>query len=247
MASALPRKTAALYMLESSSELAVKQAEDCFQLNLEEAGLVSGGGFQVYSTEDYRVSVDMANGYRVYEALRPLPQSRQRSITDEEAKALAAFVEENGLWDGESYDIALSHSTTGGWTGPEAVTSTSVWFYPAINGLPVVGIFRICVTLDMAGNIVSVYKQVNDILESRQVPVLEAAELDLRLTEGDYAAQASTTLTDAALTDCMLSYYGDGYSVNGKTYLYPVALLRGSGTAPDGTAESFSILFGLIA
>lgn len=81
MASALPRKTAALYMLESSSELAVKQAEDCFQLNLEEAELVSGGGFQVYSTEDYRVSVDMANGYWVYKALRPLPQSMQRAIT----------------------------------------------------------------------------------------------------------------------------------------------------------------------
>lgn len=248
MSTELAQQTATLYTLEASTDLAKAQAESCFDITLAEAELTSGGGFQVYSTDEYRVSVDTANGYWVYEALNEIPQIAQEVISDEEAKEIAcAFVEENQLWDGDFYDIAVTHRTEGGWNSPEVVTSTSVYFYPEVDNHPVVGIFRICITLDTCGNITSVFKQVNKIIDSQQVAILGTDEINRRLEQGDYAAQTSTPLSDASLSGCTLSYYGDGYSVNGKAYLYPVALLSGSGTAPDGTTGTFQIIFDPIA
>lgn len=247
--SGLNPSAAKLYKLNVSLDAAKEQVEKCFGITLDSASMQEGPDFDLYVTDQYIICIDRATGYWTYEisddrepgAAMPT-NAKQDAISDEDAINIAKkFVEENQLWDGAFFNTIVTNTTTGGWTAEETVIEKKVWFYPEIDGTAALGIFRICVTVDLAGNITDVFKQVSDIIGSQNVPLADSEELRSRIASGDYSASFSEDLTDTTLTSCDLYYYADAYQVEGSTYLYPVYVLAGEGTADKGNT-TFDII-----
>ena len=62
------------------------------------------------------------------------------------------------------------------------------------------------------------------------------------LARGNYSSNLYQTLTDPVVETCTLRLYADATPVEGQTYLYPVYVLTGHGTMPDGTTEWFEVI-----
>lgn len=247
--SSLNSSPAKLYELSVSVDAAKEQIEDCFGITLDSSSMQESSDFDIYLTDQYIACIDRATGYWTFEISDDGEQdnilsasSMQDIISDEDAINIAKeFVEENRLWNGAFFNTIVTNTTRGGWTSEENVIEKKVWFYPEVDGTAVLGIFRICVTVDLAGNITDVFKQVSDIVSAQNVSLADSEELKSRIISGDYSASFSEELTETTLTSCDLYYYADAYQIEEKTYLYPVYVLAGEGVAESGTT-TFDII-----
>lgn len=198
-----------------------------------------------YIGQDYTVTIDSDTGYWTYEkketysALEP----SDSPISDAQAQTIATqLVEDNSLWSGEVYNTVVTDITEGGWNDEERLLGKSVYIYPSVDGKPILGIFRIIVSVNSDGEIFSVYKLATDIGEGISVEVKSRSVLKEDFTEKNYSDSCSESLRSPTIEEGTLEYYADAKQVDGVTYLYPVYVFTGEGKTSDGEQETFDVI-----
>lgn len=198
-----------------------------------------------YIGQDYTVTIESDTGYWTYEkketysALEP----SDSPISDAQAQTIATqFVEDNNLWSGEVYNTVVTDITEGGWNDEERLLGKSVYIYPSVDGKPILGIFRIIVSMNSDGEIFSVYKLATDIGDGVSVEVKSRSVLEEDFTEKNYSDSCSESLRSPTIEEGTLEYYADAKQVDGVTYLYPVYVFTGEGKTSDGEQETFDVI-----
>lgn len=151
------------------------------------------------------------------------------------------YLQTHGLWSGPMASVGVGPITSGE-TGGDTILGKNVYCFPAVDGAPVEGVFRIVVTLDPTGKVVTVHHLAAQPGQPREVPLKSRAQLASDLARGNYSSNLYQTLTDPVVETCTLRLYADATPVEGQTYLYPVYVLTGHGTMPDGTTEWFEVI-----
>jgi len=235
--------TVQAYELAVDLEAIPFEVESALGLDLSIATEKTFENYTYYDNDEFTVMIDAETGYWTYKLKNAPSLLYDEMISDDEAIQIATqFVAENDLWTGEFSNIAVTNTTGGGWTHEEYVKEKNIYFYPSIDGRSVLGIFRICVSLDPYGTIVDVKKQVNEVSVATQLPAKSLDSLQSDLNLHHYSGSFSESLDNAEISDCNLSYYADAISVEGKTYLYPVYVLLGEGETSSGEIETFDII-----
>jgi hypothetical protein len=243
VAETVQKETAMAYELDVNISAVASQIETAFDISLGKADVESLPGFQVYNEADYLIRVDENTGYWSYTVKANDGQRSNALITEDEAIKIASdFVKENELWSGELLAPSVTQTTRGGWRSTETIEEYNVYFFPIVDENAVLGVFRICVTVDVNGEIVDVKKQVQETKEAIPVQVKSASELRADLAKENYSASLAENLNNIEITECKLSYYADAVSVDGKTYLYPVYVLLGNGISASGEKEGFDVI-----
>ena len=99
------------------------------------------------------------------------------------------------------------------------------------------------VTLDPTGKVVTVHHLAAQPGLPREVPPEIPAQLASDLARGNYSSNLYQTLTDPVVETCTPPALRRRHPVvEGQTYLYPVYVLTGHGTMPDGTTEWFEVI-----
>ena len=232
--------TVKAYRLKVDLEEAKEEIERTFGITLSDPNLQGE-----YVGEDYTVTIDSDTGYWTYEkketysALEP----SDSPISDAQAQTIATqLVEDHSLWSGEVYNTVVTDITEGGWNDEERLLGKSVYIYPSVDGKPILGIFRMIVSMNSDGEIFSVYKLATDIGEGISVEVKSRSVLEEDFTEKNYSDSCSESLRSPTIEEGTLEYYADAKQVDGVTYLYPVYVFTGEGKTSDGEQETFDVI-----
>ena len=171
-------------------------------------------------------------------------EGEAEDISDENAARIAAdYLREHGLLDESitSCDaIGLSEGLRS--DGSYGVLSKTAYFYPQVEGLNVLGIFRIGAEVNTDGEVISIYYLTSPVVDKIPVETSSRAALEWAVAVNDYSGSYSQKLSDVKVTEGNYRLYADGVAVDGKTYLYPVYVLIGEGTTPDGKTETFDVI-----
>lgn len=236
--------TALLYPLSASPEGAKAQVEALVGQPLGEGE--PGVSGTLYSLGQATVTIDQDTGYWTYETGQDIfsvdPSTLPPPLSDAQAQAIALdYLQTHGLWSGPMASVGVGPITSGE-TGGDTILGKNVYCFPAVDGAPVKGVFRIVVTLDPTGKVVTVHHLAAQPGQPREVPLKSRAQLASDLARGNYSSNLYQTLTDPVVETCTLRLYADATPVEGQTYLYPVYVLTGHGTMPDGTTEWFEVI-----
>lgn len=234
---------AVVYELIMDEDAAKAQIEGCFDIELDKMEKSKSANFIIYTNNECEVMYDEECGYWIYSALNRQSPAVGASLSDEEAISIAkAFVEKNRLWPEEISNIKVVDQYGLNENSEYGVDTKSVYFYPQIDGKTVVGRFRISLDIDMSGKIFNVNYMVNPIGEAMPVSLKTRADVSADVAAGDYSASFTMNMSEAKINSCEYGYYADGVDHDGKTYLYPVYVLRGDGTTAAGDAEKFDLI-----
>lgn len=232
-----------VYELGVDLEQSKEQIERCLGTEL---GEPENDGFDEYISyiiNDWNVNIMVENGYWTMSCFGET-EGKAENISDENAARIAAdYLREHGLLseDITSCDaIGLSEGLRS--DGSYGVLSKTAYFYPQVEGLNVLGIFRIGAEVNTDGEIISIYYLTSPVVDKIPVETSSRAALEWAVAVNDYSGSYSQKLSDVKVTEGNYSLYADGVAVDGKTYLYPVYVLIGEGTTPDGKTETFDVI-----
>lgn len=232
-----------VYELGVDIEQSKEQIERCLGTEL---GEPENDGFDEYISyiiNDWNVNIMVENGYWTMSCFGET-EGKAENISDENAARIAAdYLREHGLLseDITSCDaIGLSEGLRS--DGSYGVLSKTAYFYPQVEGLNVLGIFRIGAEVNTDGEIISIYYLTSPVVDKIPVETSSRAALEWAVAVNDYSGSYSQKLSDVKVTEGNYSLYADGVAVDGKTYLYPVYVLIGEGTTPDGKTETFDVI-----
>lgn len=232
-----------VYELGVDIEQSKEQIERCLGTEL---GEPENDGFDEYISyiiNDWNVNIIVENGYWTMSCFGET-EGKAENISDENAARIAAdYLRERGLLseDITSCDaIGLSEGLRS--DGSYGVLSKTAYFYPQVEGLNVLGIFRIGAEVNTDGEIISIYYLTSPVVDKIPVETSSRAALEWAVAVNDYSGSYSQKLSDVKVTEGNYSLYADGVAVDGKTYLYPVYVLVGEGTTPDGKTETFDVI-----
>lgn len=232
-----------VYELGVDIEQSKEQIERCLGTEL---GEPENDGFDEYISyiiNDWNVNIMVENGYWTMSCFGET-EGKAENISDENAARIAAdYLRERGLLseDITSCDaIGLSEGLRS--DGSYGVLSKTAYFYPQVEGLNVLGIFRIGAEVNTDGEIISIYYLTSPVVDKIPVETSSRAALEWAIAVNDYSGSYSQKLSDVKVTEGNYSLYADGVAVDGKTYLYPVYVLIGEGTTPDGKTETFDVI-----
>lgn len=232
-----------VYELGVDIEQSKEQIERCLGTEL---GEPENDGFDEYISyiiNDWNVNIMVENGYWTMSCFEET-EGKAENISDENAARIAAdYLREHGLLseDITSCDaIGLSEGLRS--DGSYGVLSKTAYFYPQVEGLNVLGIFRIGAEVNTDGEIISIYYLTSPVVDKIPVETSSRAALEWAVAVNDYSGSYSQKLSDVKVTEGNYSLYADGVAVDGKTYLYPVYVLIGEGTTPDGKTETFDVI-----
>lgn len=238
-----PESAKYVYELAVDLECAKEQAGRCLGVSLddyEQDGI--SDDYICYTVNGWSVEITKENGYWSIGCLDE-KEGKAGDISDEKAaEAAADFLRGHGLLDDAASCGAVGLGEGLRSDGTYGVVEKTAYFYPKVEGLNVLGIFRIGVTVNTDGKVVSVYYLTSPVVNKIPVETASRAGLERAVASRDYSASFSQELTDTKITDGKYSLYADGAAVNGKTYLYPVFVLIGEGTAADGKTETFDVI-----
>ena len=83
---------------------------------------------------------------------------------------------------------------------------------------------------------------------ARTVRLADAKTVQARLDAHDFSANIAQELTDCTITGFEQAYYRNaGFHAEGDYALYPIYVLRGQGTAADGSVQDFEVLVSALA
>lgn len=249
-------RKAKIYTLHMTEpETIQKQVEDTLGIeNLEETFESSGeDGTSFYYVEEKHatVSINSQNGFWSITMEDPTqPIIPENLPSDAEAVQIATdYVKEHNLFDGDLGEPAVGHSYTGDeLTGDKQNLDVTVVFYPSIEGHDIYGLYRIMIVVGNNGTIQKVFKQASPVKSSEEVPLKSKEEVITEVMENPMSFSTTANGIDKGIiTDCELSYYMDGVTVDGNNYAYPVYVLSGSdkavGYSMDETQENrFSVI-----
>ena len=232
-----------VYELGVDIEQSKEQIERCLGTEL---GEPENDGFDEYISyiiNDWNVNIIVENGYWTMRCFGET-EGEAEDISDENAARIAAdYLREHGLLDESitSCDaIGLSEGLRS--DGSYGVLSKTAYFYPQVEGLNVLGIFRIGAEVNTDGEVISIYYLTSPVVDKIPVETSSRAALEWAVAVNDYSGSYSQKLSDVKVTEGNYRLYADGVAVDGKTYLYPVYVLIGEGTTPDGKTETFDVI-----
>lgn len=238
-----PESAKYVYELGVDLEKSREQIERCLGTELGEPEDNGFDEYLYYRVNDWVADITVENGYWTASFLGE-KEGKAENISDENAARIAAdYLRERGLLseDITSCDaIGLSEGLRS--DGSYGVLSKTAYFYPQVEGMNVLGIFRIGVKVNTDGEIISIYYLTSTVVDKIPVETSSRAALERAVAAQDYSASFSQELTDVKVTEGNYRLYADGVAVDGKTYLYPVYVLIGEGTTPDGKTETFDVI-----
>ena len=164
--------TALLYPLSASPEGAKAQVEALVGQPLGEGE--PGVSGTLYSLGQATVTIDQDTGYWTYETGQDIfsvdPSALPPPLSDAQAQAIALdYLQTHGLWSGPMASVGVGPITSGE-TGGDTILGKNVYCFPAVDGAPVEGVFRIVVTLDPTGKVVTVHHLAAQPGQPREVP-----------------------------------------------------------------------------
>ena len=130
------------------------------------------------------------------------------------------------------------------------VSSKTVDVTPEINGRMVYGKYHISVSFDKDGNVTALTQQYAPLKEggTKTVRLADAKTVQARLDAHEFSANIAQQLTDCTITGFEQAYYMNaGFNAEGDYALYPIYVLRGQGTAADGSVQGFEVLVSALA
>ena len=232
-----------VYELGVDIEQSKEQIERCLGTELGEPENDGCDEYISYIINDWNVNIIVENGYWTMRCFGET-EGEAEDISDENAARIAAdYLREHGLLDESitSCDaIGLSEGLRS--DGSYGVLSKTAYFYPQVEGLNVLGIFRIGAEVNTDGEVISIYYLTSPVVDKIPVETSSRAALEWAVAVNDYSGSYSQKLSDVKVTEGNYRLYADGVAVDGKTYLYPVYVLIGEGTTPDGKTETFDVI-----
>ena len=129
-------------------------------------------------------------------------------------------------------------------------SSKTVDVTPEVNGRMVYGKYHISVSFDRDGNVTALTQQYVPLKMggTRTVRLADAETVQARLDAHEFSANIAQALTDCTITGLEQAYYCNaGFNAEGDYALYPVYVLRGQGTAADGSVQDFEVLVSALA
>lgn len=141
--------------------------------------------------------------------------------------------------------IVFSSATYSSATYETNVSSKTVDVTPEVNGRMVYGKYHISVSFDKDGNVTALTQQYAPLKEggTKTVRLADAKAVQARLNAHEFSANIAQELTDCTITGFEQAYYMNaGFNAEGDYALYPIYVLRGQGTAADGSVQGFEVL-----
>lgn len=130
------------------------------------------------------------------------------------------------------------------------VSSKTVDMTPEVNGRMVYGQYHISISFDRDGNVTALTQQYAPLKMggTRTVRLADAKTVQAQLDAHDFSANIAQELTDCTITGFEQAYYMNaGFNAEGDYALYPIYVLRGQGTAADGSVQDFEVLVSALA
>lgn len=130
------------------------------------------------------------------------------------------------------------------------VSSKTVDVTPEVNGRMVYGKYHISVSFDKDGNVTALTQQYAPLKMggTRTVRLADAKTVQARLDAHEFSANIAQQLTGCTITGFEQAYYMNaGFNTEGDYSLYPIYVLRGQGTAADGSVQDFEVLVPALA
>ena len=130
------------------------------------------------------------------------------------------------------------------------VSSKTVDVTPEVNGRMVYGQYHISISFDRDGNVTALTQQYAPLKMggTRTVRLADAKTVQARLDAHEFSANIAQELTDCTITGFEQAYYMNaGFNAEGDYALYPFYVLRGQGTAADGSVQDFEVLVSALA
>ena len=146
--------------------------------------------------------------------------------------------------------IVFSSTTYSSTTYETNVSSKTVDVTPEVNGRMVYGKYHISVSFDKDGNVTALTQQYAPLKMggTRTVRLADAKTVQARLDAHDFSANIAQELTGCTITGFEQAYYRNaGFHAEGDYALYPIYVLRGQGTAADGSVQAFEVLVPALA
>ena len=146
--------------------------------------------------------------------------------------------------------IVFSSATYSSATYETNVSSKTVDVTPEVNGRMVYGKYHISVSFDRDGNVTALTQQYAPLKEggTKTVRLADAKTVQARLDAHVFSANIAQQLTGCTITGFEQAYYMNaGFNTEGDYSLYPIYVLRGQGTAADGSVQDFEVLVPALA
>lgn len=146
--------------------------------------------------------------------------------------------------------IVFSSATYSSATYETNVSSKTVDVTPEVNGRMVYGKYHISISFDKDGNVTALTQQYAPLKEggTKTVRLADAKAIQARLDAHEFSANIAQQLTDCTITGFEQAYYMNaGFNAEGDYALYPIYVLRGQGTAADGSVQHFEVLVSALA
>lgn len=146
--------------------------------------------------------------------------------------------------------IVFSSTTYSSTTYETNVSSKTVDVTPEVNGRMVYGKYHISVSFDRDGNVTALTQQYAPLKEggTKTVRLADAKTVQARLDAHEFSANIAQELTDCTITGVEQAYYMNaGFNAEGDYALYPIYVLRGQGTAAEGSVQNFEVLVPALA
>lgn len=161
------------------------------------------------------------------DAVETMTRERLKTVLPEQADTVQIEISRSTGWDGER----------------DGVKYKTAHVHPTMDGKAVYGVYRIRLSFDRDGNVVELYLLYNPVEAKMDVPLKNAQKLQETLSAGDYAASVDQELQSYSLTSAGLAYYMDA-DVNeaGDFFMYPVYVLKGTGSNQAGETQTFDVI-----
>ena len=130
------------------------------------------------------------------------------------------------------------------------VSSKTVDVTPEVNGRMVYGKYHISVSFDRDGNVTALTQLYAPLKEggTKTVRLADAKTVQAQLDAHVFSANIAQQLTGCTITGFEQAYYMNaGFNTEGDYSLYPIYVLRGQGTAADGSVQAFEVLVPALA
>ena len=201
--------------------------------------------YVAYTFPDGELTLEQDTGYIMYNAdfsgMAAYDESEFPS--DDEIETMTRERLQTILPD-QADTVRIEVSSSTGWDGErDGVKYKTAHVHPTMDGKAVYGVYRIRLSFDRDGNVVELYLLYNPVEAKTDVSFKSAQKLQETLTAGDYAASVDQELQSYAITSTELAYYMDA-DVNeaGDFCMYPVYILKGTGTDRTGETQTFDVI-----
>ena len=192
------------------------------------------------------VTIDQDTGYWTYETGQDIfsvdPSALPPPLSDAQAQAIALdYLQTHGLWSGPMASVGVGPITSGE-TGGDTILGKNVYCFPAVDGAPVEGVFRIVVTRGPHGEGGYGPPPGRPARAAAGGPPEIPGPAGIGPGPGELLFQPLPNPHRPGGGDLHPPALRRRTPVEGQTYLYPVYVLTGHGTMPDGTTEWFEVI-----